>query len=192
MAKRVQVAVDVGSIERQILIVRGQRVLLDANLAELYGVTTKALNQAVRRNIDRFPDDFMFQLTWDEAAISRSHSVTLVQGQPEVVADRTNRSTEAKPGSNFKYRPRAFTEQGVAMLSSVLRSKRAVLVNIEIMRTFVRLRRLLASNAELSRKLAAFEKKYDSEFRIVFTAIRELMTPLTPPKKRLIGFEPWE
>ena len=160
-------------IERRILLLRGEKVMLDSDLAELYGVETKALNQAVKRNLDRFPADFMFQLSPKEAAlISRSQIVTL------------------KHGTNLKYRPHVFTEQGVAMLSSVLRSKRAVQVNIAIMRAFVQLRQMLATNANLSRKLEALEKKYDAQFRAVFEAIRELMAADKPERKRRreIGF----
>ena len=133
------------------------------------GVSTKVFNQAVRRNKDRFPPDFMFQLTIQEFRSLRSQIVT-----------------SNKRGGR-RYRPYAFTEQGVAMLSSVLRSKRAVKVNIEIMRAFVRLRRMLASNDELARRLAALEKKYDAQFKVVFDAIRELMAPPSP-KLRRIGF----
>jgi len=157
-------------ITRAILLFRGHKVILDSDLAELYAVGAKALNQAVKRNRGRFPDDFMFQLTWEETRNSRSQIVTL------------------KPGENIKYRPYAFTEQGVAMLSSVLRSERAVRVNIEIMRAFVQLRQMLSSHADLARKLAALERKYDAQFRVVFDAIRELMAPPEPPKKRSIGF----
>jgi hypothetical protein len=153
-------------LEKSILKLRGHRVILDAELAALYEVATKALNQAVKRNIDRFPLDFMFQLTADEA----------VMFSPEV----------AGPGGR-RHLPYASTEQGVAMLSSVLRSDRSVQVNIEIMRAFVRLRQMLQSNYELARKLAALEKKYDTNFRIVFDAIRDLMTPPVRTKRR-IGF----
>ncbi|MBN1653576.1 MAG: ORF6N domain-containing protein [Deltaproteobacteria bacterium] len=153
-----------------ILIIRGHKVLLDADLAIMYGVEVKVLNQAVKRNVDRFPEDFMFQLSEDEVGILRSQSVT------------------SSSWGGRRYRPFAFTEQGVAMLSSVLRSPRAVQVNIEIMRAFVRLRQMLQTNSELSRKLAALEKKYDAQFKVVFEAIRELMTPPTKPKRR-IGFE---
>jgi hypothetical protein len=146
--------------------------MLDADLAVLYGVEVKVLNQAVKRNIERFPEDFMFQLTAEEAATLRSQTVTLKPGR----------------GRHRKYLPYAFTEQGVAMLSSVLRSRRAVLVNIEIMRAFVRLRQMLASHADLARKLEALEKKYDAQFKVVFDAIRELMAPPTPKHKRPIGF----
>lgn len=165
-------ALVVSRVAGAILLLRGHRVLLDSTLAELYGVETKVLNQAVRRNRERFPADFMFRLLADEAGRSRSQIVTLKKGR----------------GTNIKYRPWAFTEQGVAMLSSVLRSPRAVRVNIEIMRAFVRLRRLLESNAELARKLDALEKRYDSQFRAVFQAIRELMERPVKVTKR-IGFQ---
>jgi hypothetical protein len=164
------------SIEAKILFTRGQKVMLDEDLAALYEVEIKVLNQAVKRNLDRFPDDFMFQLTVDEAAPLRSQTVTLKNGR----------------GQHRKYLPYVFTEQGVSMLSTVLRSDRAIHVNIEIMRAFVRLRQMLASNVELSRKLSALEMKYDNQFRVVFDAIRELMAPLEPKKKRPIGFAPWE
>jgi len=145
--------------------------MVDADLAELYEIPVKILNQAVKRNRSRFPEDFMFQLTAEESDSLRSHFVTLNTGR----------------GRHRKYLPFAFTEQGVAMLSSVLRSKRAVQVNVEIMRAFVRLRQILASNTELARKLAALERKYDAQFKVVFDAIRELMAPPTP-KRRKIGF----
>ena len=148
------------------------------DLASLYGVSTKALKQAVRRNSERFPADFMLQLRWEEIEGLRSQIVTLETPGP--VRDRR--------GAHVKYPPYAFTEQGVAMLSSVLRSKRAVQVNIEIMRAFVRLRALLASNADLARKLAALEKKYDAQLRVVFDAIRELMALPAPAPKRRICF----
>ena len=163
-------------VESHIFLVHGQKVMLDEDLAELYEVEVKVLNQAVKRNAERFPADFMFQLTTEEAARLRSQNVTLKTGR----------------GQRRKYLPYAFTEQGVAMLSSVLRSHRAVRVNIEIMRAFVRLRRLLASNTELARKLAALERKYDAQFKVVFDAIRELMIPPEPKKKRHIGFAPWD
>jgi len=163
-------AIPIERITRSILLIRGQKVILDRDLAELYGVGTKILNQAVRRNRARFPEDFMFQLTWEEVEIPRSQFVTL------------------ESGKNIKYPPFAFTEQGVAMLSSVLRSKRAVRVNIEIMRAFVQLRQMLASHADLARKLAALEKKYDAQFKVVFDAIRELTAPPEPSRKRRIGF----
>jgi hypothetical protein len=161
----------IGHIEGAIRIVRDHKVILDSSLAALYEVDVKALNQAVRRNIERFPGDFMFQLTAEEAALLRSQIVTL----------------RGEHGRHRKYLPYAFTEQGVAMLSSVLRSRRAVQVNIEIMRAFVRLRQMLQTNAELRRKLGVLEKKYDAQFKVVFDAIRQLMsTPET--KRREIGF----
>jgi hypothetical protein len=140
--------------------VRGERVLFDADLALLYGVATKALNQAVKRARNRFPPDFMFRLTPEEAAtlrVSRSQTVTLKRGQ------------------NIKYLPYVFTEQGVAMLSSVLRSPRAVEVNIAIMRTFVQLRRLMDANRQLARKIESLESKYDEQFAVVFAAIKRLI-----------------
>jgi hypothetical protein len=165
--------VRIEKIEKAIYIIRGEKVMLDRDLAELYQVQTKVLNQAVRRNSDRFPADFMFQLSEKEVVeLNRSQSVTGSQKH------RDPRS-----------RPYAFTEQGVAMLSSVLRSKRAVAVNIEIMRAFVKLRGLLASNAELARRLDGIESKYDKQFKVVFDAIRHLMT--TPDRGRKeIGFRP--
>lgn len=162
------------TVEGRILLVRGQRVLLDADLARLYGVEVRALNQAVRRNADRFPADFTFQLSWEEAERSRSQFVTLIQ--PGV------------RGRNVKYRPYAFTEQGVAMLSSVLRSKRAAQVNVEIMRAFVRLRDLVGHNRVLARRIDELEAKYDNQFKVVFDAIRELMSPPMAAPKRRIGF----
>ena len=164
--------VPVERIEKAIIFIRGEKVMLDSDLAELYGVETRVLNQAVRRNLNRFPADFMFQLTPDESEIvvrSRSQSVIL------------------KRGTNIKYQPYVFTEQGVAMLSSVLNSERAVAVNIGIMRAFVKLRQLLSSNAELARKLESLEKKYDAQFKVVFDAIRQLMSPPARPKRE-IGF----
>ena len=145
--------------------------VLPLSRSVLYGVETKVLNQAVQRNLERFPEDFMFQLTQEEADRLRSQTVTLKSGR----------------GQHRKYSPYAFTEQGVAMLSSVLRSPQAVQVNIEIMRAFVRLRQLLSTNADLARKLVALEKKYDAQFRVVFQAVWELMMP-SVRKKRPIGF----
>ncbi len=157
-------------IERAILLIRGQKVMLDEDLAVLYEVKTKTLIQAVKRNVERFPSDFMFQLTREEERSLRSQFVTSKGGR-----------------GGRRYLPYAFTEQGVAMLSSVLRSSRAVQVNIEIMRAFVRLRRILASHADLARKLATMERKYDAQFKVVFDAIRELMIP-PEPKRRKLGF----
>jgi hypothetical protein len=167
--------VPVERIERAIVVLRGHRVMLDEKLAELYEVEVRALNQAVKRNLERFPEDFMFQLSDAEAQYLRSQFVTLKRGR----------------GQHRKYRPFAFTEQGVSMLSSVLRSPRAVQVNIEIMRAFVRLRRMLQANTVLARQLKDLEKKYDSQFKAVFDAIRELMAP-PEKKRRRIGFKAGE
>jgi len=154
-------------------LIRGERVILDADLATLYDVATKVLLQAVKRQIERFPPDFMFQLTKEEFDILRSQFVTSSQW------------------GGRRYPPFAFTEQGVAMLSSVLNSPRAIAVNIEIMRAFIMLRRMLASHADLARKLEALEKKYDAQFKVVFDAIRKLMAS-PEPKRRRIGFHAQE
>lgn len=159
-------------IQNLILFIRGEKVILDSNLAELYAVQTKTLNRALKRNLARFPSDFMFQLTAEEAETLRYQFGT----------------SNTRRGGR-RYLPYVFTEQGVAMLSSVLNSERAVLVNIEIMRAFVNLRRLLYSNVDLARKLNKLENKYDRQFRVVFDAIRELMTP-PPAKLKPIGFRP--
>ncbi len=164
--------VSMEQVERIILVLRGHRVILDAHLAALYGVTTSNLNKAVSRNLERFPIDFMLQLCVEEYRNLKFQSGTSSWGGTR------------KP-------PRAFTEQGVAMISSVLRGARAVQVNIEIMRAFVRLRQMLGANVELAKKLDALEKKYDAQFRVVFDAIRELMTPPAKPGKR-IGFRAGE
>ena len=156
-------------IEKAILLIRKQKVMLDADLATLYGVETRVLVQAVKRNLGRFPDDFMFQLSREEFTVLRSQNVT------------------SSDWGGRRYPPYAFTEQGVAMLSSVLRSQRAIQVNIEIMRAFIRLRQMLASHVELAQKLDALEKKYDAQFKEVFEAIRQLMAP-PEPKRRPIGF----
>ena len=165
--------VPVERIEKAILLVRKQKIMLDADLAALYGVETRVLVQAVKRNIERFPEDFMFQLSREEFAVLRSQSVT------------------SSDWGGRRYPPYAFTEQGVAMLSSVLRSQQAIQVNIEIMRAFIRLRQMLASHAALARKLDALEKKYDAQFKEVFEAIRQLMAP-PEPKRRAIGFRKGE
>jgi hypothetical protein len=147
----------IGEIASRIFNIRGVRVMLSSDLAQLYGVQTKVLMQAVRRNIERFPADFAFMLSQEEFAGLRSQNVTSNRG-------------------GTRYVPMAFTEQGVAMLSSVLRSPEAVAVNIQIMRAFVALRSMLAEHAELRKKLAQIEEKYDERFRVVFDAIRQLMT----------------
>lgn len=158
-------------IENKIYFVRGYKVMLDRDLAELYGVETRALNQAVQRNKDRFPDDFTFALTREE--ILRISQFVI--------------SSSGRDTLKFSKNVLVFTEQGVAMLSSVLKSKRAVQVNIAIMRTFVKLREIMTSHKELGRKLEALEKKYDGQFRIVFEAIRQLIEVDEKPKKK-IGF----
>ncbi len=157
-------------IENFIFIIRSHKVMLDEDLARLYQVETKVLVQAVKRNLNRFPEDFMFQLSTEEHELLRSQFVTST--------GRTGR----------RYAPYVFTEQGVAMLSSVLHSERAVQVNIEVMRAFVKLRRLISSHEELAAKLIELESHYDQQFRIVFEAIREIMSPKNPPKIQRIGF----
>jgi hypothetical protein len=163
------IKIPVERVEKAIFLIRGQKVMLDRDLAELYGVETRTLNQSVRRNRERFPPDFMFELTRDE-----------ILGISQFVTSSKLR---------FSKRVTAFTEQGVAMLSSVLRSKRAIAVNVEIMRTFVRLREILSSNADLARRLDDLERKYDRQFKAVFDAIRQLMMP-APIKRDDIGFRP--
>jgi hypothetical protein len=164
-----QAAIPVERIAQKIYLIRGQKVMLDSDLAELYEVETKVLNQAVRRNIERFPEDFMFQLVPEELENLRSQFVTSSSGY-----------------GGRRYLPYAFTEQGVAMLSSVLRSERAVEVNIAIMRTFVKMRELMASHVELARKIEAMEKKYDEQFQEVFTIIKKMLLP--PPSNKVTGF----
>jgi ORF6N domain len=161
------------TIEKSIFMIRGLRVMLDTDLAELYGVETRVLKQAVRRNRKRFPDDFMLELTRDETRSLRSQNVILKRGQYS------------------KYLPFAFTEQGVAMLSSVLHSERAIEVNIAIMRVFVRLREMMAAHKELAAKLRELERPiqdHDEQILAIFDAIRQLMAPPASPRKR-IGFE---
>ena len=161
------------SVEQRILLLRGHRVLLDRELARLYEVETRALNQAVKRNLERFPDDFVISLTREEIM----------------------RISQSVISSDLKYSKSvmAFTEEGVAMLSGILKSKRAVQVNIAIMRVFVRLRALMSAHKDLARKLQALEKKYDAQFKSVFDAIRMLMTPSPDPgpgPKPIPGFKP--
>ena len=161
--------IPVRTIERVILNLRGHNVMLDADLAAMYRVETKDLVRAVRRNPERFPADFLFQLSRKEFEDLRRHFGT------------------SRSWGGRRYRPYAFTEEGVAMLSSVLRSPRAVRVNVEIMRAFVKLRRILESHAGLAKKLDELEKRYDAQFRVVFDAIRDLMAPAAS-KTRRIGF----
>jgi len=154
-------------IASKIYLIRGIKVILDRDLAELYGVETKVLKQAVRRNIDRFPADFMFEMTETEFEDWRSQFVT---------------SNSDRMG--LRYKPMAFTEQGVAMLSSVLKSKRAIEVNIAIMRAFVKLREMMTTHSDLKRKIESMEKKYDKQFQIVFEAIKQLLSEEDKPKKK--------
>ena len=168
----VNALISANQIEKRIYRIRDQNVMIDRDLAYLYEVQTGALKRAVRRNIERFPADFMFTLTQQELAAMRSEAGELKQGR----------------GKHRKYLPFVFTEPGVAMLSSVLNSKRAIQVNVEIMRAFIRLREMILSHKDLVRKIDAMERKYDHQFKIVFDAIRELMAPPTPKMKKL-GFK---
>lgn len=158
-------------IEHSIYAIRGKRVMLDTDLAEIYGVTTKRLNEQVKRNLDRFPEDFMFQLTFQEVAALRSQSAAL-----------------SKSWGGKRALPFAFTEHGAVMLASVLNSPVAVDASVQVVRAFVKLRQLLASHADLARKIHALEKKYDSQFSAVFKAINELMEPVEKGKKKVVGF----
>lgn len=166
-------------VAERILAARGQKAMLDADLAELYGVEIRALNQAVKRNAERFPEDFMFQLTADEHDSLRSQSVTLKSGR----------------GQHRKYLPFAFTEHGALMLGNVLKSERAVEVSLMVVRAFVHLRELIAGNKELAQKLNQLERKvgaHDKAIAEIINAIRQLMAPEEPKKKRPIGFAPWK
>ncbi len=174
-ANRVIEAGIVSRVEDAILSIRSHRVMLDADLAAVYGVTTKRLNEQVKRNQDRFPMDFMFQLTEDEAESLRSQIATSNPGR-----------------GGRRYLPFVFTEHGAVMAANVLNSKQAVRASIEVVRAFVRLRGIIASNRELAQKLAELEKKYDQQFAGVFRAIRSLMEPPPVPPKRSIGFRPPE
>lgn len=170
-APDVAVSVPVERIERSIFLVRGQKVMLDRDLADLYGVETRVLNQAVRRNLRRFPPDFMFQMGPEEFA----------QWKSQIVISKRERM-------GLRRRPLVFTEQGVAMLSSVLGSDQAIDVNIAIMRAFVRLRELMMTHRDLAQQIEELEKKYDAQFSAVFDAIRQLMQLAPVPPKRRIGF----
>ena len=157
-------------IENKIFLIRGKKVMLDRNLAILYEVPPKRLNEQVKRNIKRFPEDFMFQLTKEEADSLRSQFATLKRGQ------------------HSKYFPSAFTEHGILMLSSVLNSERAIQVNIQIMRTFTKLKEIIMTHKDLKRKIEDMERKYDQQFKVVFVAIKELLKPSPEESKRKIGF----
>jgi leucyl aminopeptidase len=169
---RAELSIPDERISNAILVARGQKVLLDSDLAGLYGVTTKRLNEQVKRNIERFPPDFMFQLTAEESEALRSQFATLKTGR----------------GQHRKYLPYVFTEHGAIMAANVLNSPRAIQVSVHVVRAFVRLREMLATHKDLARKLEELEKKYDAQFRVVFDAIRQLMAPPPEPKKRRIGF----
>ena len=187
-----KLALNPENIAQLVFFIRGEKIMFDADLAKLYGVSTKALNQALRRNRERFPEDFVFQLTANEFAALRSQSVTSRPKEPHPQSLRSNWSQfviSSRKHRGARYRPYAFTEQGVAMLSSVLRSRRTAEVNIAIMRTFVQLRRLMDTNRDLARKIEAFEKKYDEQFADVFAVIKELVAPEATPRKQ-IGFHP--
>jgi hypothetical protein len=174
-------SISVEVVATKILLVRGRKVMLDRDLAQLYGASPKVLNQAVKRNLTRFPEDFMFQLTKEEVESLRSQFVTL----NEQVANEQDRT---KRGRHLKYLPYAFTQEGVAMLSSVLNSERAIQVNIAIMRAFVKLREFLLTHKELAQKIEELERKYDRKFLVVFEAIKKLLEPVPEPKKPPIGF----
>lgn len=169
-----KILLPIEQIRQHIMLIRGEKVMLDTHLALLYGVETRTLIQAVKRNIDRFPKDFMFQLTDAEFDGLKSQNVI------------------SSHWGGRRYAPYAFTEQGVAMLSSVLRSNQAVHVNIEIMRAFVRLRQLINSHTELKAEIKKLEKKYDKQFKVVFEAIHQLMVPVEQKNKRSIGFTKWD
>jgi hypothetical protein len=160
-------------IERKILVIRGERVMLDADLAILYGVETKRLNEQVRRNIERFPEDFMFQLTDEEFNCLRSQFAT---------------SNNPAGRGGRRHLPYAFTEHGAIMAASVLNTPLAVAVSVQVVRAFVKLREMISTHKDLAKKLEGLEQKYDSQFKMVFDAIRQLMAPPDPKKKRAIGF----
>ena len=168
MGKESRSIIPVERIQKCICLIRGHKVLLDSDLAELYGVPTKRLNEQVRRNRERFPVDFMFQLTSDEAKRLRSQIATSKEGR-----------------GGRRYQPYAFTEQGVAMMSSVLRSRRAIEVNIAIMRTFVKLREILLTNVALRRKIESMERRYDEQFKLVFKVLSEMVMPAHKPKTQI-------
>lgn len=168
--------ISVDTVANRIFVIRGKSVMLDSDLAQLYEVETKRLNEQVKRNSERFPEDFMFQLTKEEADSLRSHFATLNKSQ-----------VSSKRGKHAKYLPLVFTQEGVAMLSGVLNSPRAIQVNIQIMRAFVQLRRMLLTNVDLRRKIEDMERKYSKKFSIVFRVLKQLLE--VPQKNRLItGF----
>lgn len=185
MAKKAEMAthdIPATLIESRIYTFRGHRVMIDADLAALYGVETKALNQAVKRNSERFPDSFMFQLTPMEAEVSRSQIVTLKRGALGALKQDGR-------GSNIKYLPYVFTEHGALMLSAVLKSPTATQMSVRIIEAFVKMRQLISSNADLEKKIRELERKYDGQFRVVFQALHSIASPVTKKKPR-IGFTP--
>jgi hypothetical protein len=173
---------DPDEIRGRILSVRGCRIILDADLARIYGVPTKRLNEQVKRNADRFPSDFAFQLTKQEVADSKLQAATSKGSD-----NRSQFATGSQKHRDPRFLPYAFTEHGAIMAANVLNSPRAVKMSVFVVRAFVGLRQMLASNAEMARKLDALERKYDSQFKVVFDAIRELMKPPAPPRRK-IGF----
>ncbi|MGA8863424.1 MAG: ORF6N domain-containing protein [Gallionella sp.] len=184
-----KIIASVEQIESRIFVIRGQKVMLDADLAELYGVDTKVLNQAVKRNLDRFPDDFMFQLSTEEFANLKS-KIGISSLRSQIV---TSNIPSGRGGR--RHLPYVFTEHGALMLGNVLKSERAVEVSLMVVRAFVRLRELASTHKELSQKLNQLERKVGAHDRAIaelINAIRQLMTPLDPKKKRPIGFAPWK
>lgn len=171
----------------KIFLIRGKKVMLDRDLATLYGVTTGVLNQAVKRNIKRFPEDFMFRLNKNEAEVWQSEIINPDLKSQFVTLSSRSQIVILKRGQNIKYAPLAFTKQGVAMLSSILRSERAIQVNIQIMRTFTNLREMLTTNKELREKIEKLERKYNQNFRIIFETIQSFMKEKVKPQNK-IGF----
>lgn len=174
------------SVENRILLVRDQKVLLDSDLAEVYQVETRVLNQAVKRNLNRFPEDFVFQLTLEETG-----ELKVLKSQNVILSKRRNALSSEKQAAraaNFRYRPFVFTEHGAVMLASVLNSQTAVAASIQVVRAFLRLREMVSEHQELQERLDELEKKYDSQFRTVFSAVKELMKPAPKEKSRKIGF----
>ena len=172
------------------MLLRGERVIPDYDLAKLYGVATKALNQAAKRNIERFPEDFMFQLTWDETKDLKSQFVTL--NDPNDGADSRSQSVTLERGKNIKYRPHAFTEHGAIMAANVLNSPRAVQASVFVVRAFVRLRRMMVQHKELASRFDELERKlkgHDRQIVAVVDAIRQLMAPPPEPPRKQIGFQ---
>jgi hypothetical protein len=174
----------------KIFLIRGKKVMMDKDLAELYGVETKSLNRAVKRNLERFPEDFMFQLNKQEAEVWKSQiDIPNLKSQIATSSSRYQIGTlKSRRGQHIKYLPYVFTEQGVAMLSSVLHSKRAIQVNIQIMRTFTKIREMLSTHKELREKIEKLERKYDQKFRVVFEAIGMLLKEDEKPKNKM-GFK---